>query len=208
MTDALDRNDMIWHDRIFDAFHRTTLPELVFEGGRHPLGSLDQKHASLRTVLSVIRASTPDQRDRRVRAILDALEVRTPETSGWDKLTWDQAREMRSQGIDFGSHTIDHSILSRVEPDEARRQVRDSKARIEAELDAPVTHFAYPNGRETDFDDATKRILAEEGFRSAVTTITGANDASADPFMLRRVGMWGDDPHLSLLRLARSRLEA
>ena len=37
-------------------------------------------------------------------------------------------------------------------------------------------------------------------------TFDDANDASSDPLALKRVGMWGDDPYLSALRTARSRL--
>jgi hypothetical protein len=51
-----------------------------------------------------------------------------------------------------------------------------------------VTTFAYPNGRAIDFDESTRRILEEEGFTCAVTTIGGANDGETDPFLLRRVG--------------------
>ena len=107
-----------------------------------------------------------------------------------------------------GLRHLDHPILSCVSEDEARRQIRDSKARIESELDRTTTAFAYPNGRAIDFDAVTKRILNEEGFRCAVTTVDGANDATSDPLALRRVGMWGDDPYLSVLRLARARIGA
>lgn len=136
------------------------------------------------------------------------LGIASPPTTGWEKLSWEHVREMNANGVRFGAHTLDHPILSRLSEGDARRQIRGSRTRIETQLDTPVTDFAYPNGRSVDFDATTKRILGEEGFRCAVTTIGGANDASSDPFTLRRVGMWGDDPYLSALRLARSRLGA
>jgi hypothetical protein len=193
---------------VFDALDRTSADRVVFEGTALPLGTLAQKHAALAEVLSFLRNAAPPARDDGIDSLLEQLGIVTPPTEGWDKLNWDQIREMRANGVRFGAHTLDHPILSRVSEAEARRQIHESKERIASELDTPVTDFAYPNGRSVDFDATTKRILGEEGFRCAVTTIGGANDASSDPFTLRRVGMWGDDPYLSALRLARSRLGA
>ena len=208
VTDALDDNRLIWHDRVFDAFHRTRVPRLAFDGTEVPLTDLAEKHEALATVLAVLRSSAPSKRDETIDSLLERLGVASPPREGWDKLTWDHVREMNEHGIRFGAHTLDHPILSRVSEDEARRQIRDSKARIESELGATITAFAYPNGRALDFDTGTKRILNEEGFRSAVTTVDGANDAGSDPLALRRVGMWGNDPYLSAIRLARSRIGA
>src|SRR6266545_4736762 len=38
-------------------------------------------------------------------------------------LDWREVKEMQSQGIEFGSHTITHPMLSQVSPDVARREV-------------------------------------------------------------------------------------
>ncbi len=150
-------------------------------------------------------ARRPTERDRKIESLAAELRVGPPEVGVWDKLRWDEVREMARGGIDFGAHTLDHPILKYVSAEEARRQIRGSRERIEQELGTRVTTFAYPNGRAEDFDESTKRILKEEGFTCAVTTVGGANDASTDPFALRRVGMWDEDPGLSVLRLAWSR---
>jgi peptidoglycan/xylan/chitin deacetylase (PgdA/CDA1 family) len=189
-TRALDDNAPIWHDRVFDAFHRTRRTE------RRP---------PLRAVLAELRRSSPEERDTRIGQLLEDLGIEPGVPDGWEKLTWQQVREMASQGIAFGAHTLDHPILTFVPEEEARRQIRESKARIEVELGSKVTMFAYPNGAASDFDRTTERIVEEEGLSLAVTTVSGANDESTNPYALRRTGMWGDDPQLSMLRLARAR---
>ena len=190
-TDALDRNSLLWHDRVFDGFHRTRKAEA---------------RASFATVLTRLRRSSPEERDLRIDSLLEDLAIEPGVPSGWEKLTWQQVREMASHGISFGAHTLDHPILTLVSEGEARRQIRESKKRIEAELGSPVTMFAYPNGGASDFDRSTQRIVEEEGLSLAVTTVSGANDESTNPYSLRRTGMWGDDPRLSTLRLALARL--
>jgi peptidoglycan/xylan/chitin deacetylase (PgdA/CDA1 family) len=205
VTDAVDSNRLIWHDRVFDALHRTKERALAFDGASLPLETPGDRQRTLASVLAVVRSSTPAERDRKIESLVAALRAGPPEDGAWDKLRWDEVREMARAGIDFGAHTLDHPILKHVSAEEARRQIRGSRERIEQELGTRVTTFAYPNGRAVDFDESTKRILQDEGFSCAVTTVGGANDAHADPFALRRVGMWDEDPGLSVLRLAWSR---
>lgn len=207
VTDAVDGNRLIWHDRVFDALERTNERALAFDGRTLSLETPDDRMRSLAAVLAVVRSSAPSARDRTIDDLVSALRVDPPANGAWDKLAWDEVREMARSGIHFGAHTLDHPILRHVSFDEARRQIRGSKARIEQELGAPVTTFAYPNGRAVDFDETTRRILEEEGFSCAVTTVAGANDERTDPFALRRVGMWDEDPGLAVLRLAWSRRE-
>lgn len=189
-TEAVDGNALLWHDRVFDAFHRTRKTEA---------------RASLKTELAQLRRSSPGERDSRIDALLGELGIAPGVPAGWEKLTWPQVREMASSGISFGAHTLDHPILTRVSPDEARRQICESKKRIESEIGTPVKAFAYPNGTASDFDASIERMVAEEGFSLAVTTLAGANDESTHPYRLRRTGMWGNDPRLSVLRLALTR---
>ena len=98
-------------------------------------------------------------------------------------LAWDQVKEMHQHGIEFGSHTRTHPMLSQISHDEARREIRESKRTIEEALGTPVHFFCYPRG---DFNDAVKRIVKEEGYLAACTTLPGLNDWTTDLFALRR----------------------
>jgi peptidoglycan/xylan/chitin deacetylase (PgdA/CDA1 family) len=111
----------------------------------------------------------------------------------WRPLTWDEVRQLQRAGVEFGAHTKTHPILSTLEDDESvREEIRGSKERIEAELNTPVIHFCYPNGRLRDTDRRVDEAVRACGFRTAVTMIGGVNFA-ADPFLLRRFGV---DPSL------------
>jgi len=98
-------------------------------------------------------------------------------------LTWAQVREMHAHGIEFGSHTLTHPMLSQIPPDQARHEIADSKRVIEDKLGAPVSVFCYPRG---DFDESVRRIVREEGYLAACTTLPGVNDPRTDLFALRR----------------------
>jgi peptidoglycan/xylan/chitin deacetylase (PgdA/CDA1 family) len=204
-TDAIDGNALLWHDRVFDGFQRTRRNQARFENEVLSLAPAERR-ASLAIVLARLRRSRPQDRDRLIERLLDELGIEPGVPPGWEKLRWREVREMASQGISFGAHTLDHPILTWVGEAEARRQVRESKRRIEEELRLPVKAFAYPNGSAGDFDESTRKIVEEEGLSLAVTTLGGANDAKTNPYVLRRTGMWGDDPELSILRLGWARV--
>jgi peptidoglycan/xylan/chitin deacetylase (PgdA/CDA1 family) len=109
-------------------------------------------------------------------------------------LTWDQIRRMNRGGIDFGGHTVTHPYVSRLSPEELMWEVSECKRRIETELNVPVQHFAYPNGRTGDFTSCTKKVLQEVGYRVAVSTQWGVNYPSTDPMELKRGQPWEERP--------------
>ncbi len=104
-----------------------------------------------------------------------------------DVMDWDEVRALSKAGIDFGAHTLDHSVLTLEGPASVDRHVAESKAIIEAELGAPVVDFAYCNGW---YSDEVIRSLVKYGFRSAVTTEDLPNRIGGDPFTLKRKVLW------------------
>lgn len=109
-------------------------------------------------------------------------------------VTWEQVCEMSHNGLSFGSHTLDHVSLARISPQEARIQLQHSKSRLEAALGTAVTGFAYPYGTVRDVTPEIERLVAEAGYRWAVTGLSGANRQGADLFALRRIKIErGDD---------------
>ena len=67
----------------------------------------------------------------------------------------------------IGCHTCSHPHLSTLPVEQQRRELADSKADLEQLLGTDVRHLAYPHG---DYNADTLRIVAELGFKTAVTT--------------------------------------
>jgi len=108
-------------------------------------------------------------------------------------LSWDQVVEMSENGITFGSHTLTHPWLTKVTPEEARREIVESKAHLEQRLGRPVRLFAYPGGRACDFNQGIKGIVAESGYSGACIGMNGNNGGGTDPYLLRRTKIEVDD---------------
>ena len=80
-------------------------------------------------------------------------------------MDWDEVRQWRSFGIDIGTHTVSHPILSSLSPDEVRQQLAACKTKIEQETGTPCFAIAYPNGGEADFNAEIMDECRKLGFR-------------------------------------------
>lgn len=198
--------ELLWHDRLLDAFRETRVASLHVDGETLPMLTPAQRRTAVYACLRTLRRLDPRRRDEEVAGLAAALEVAEPDEHRWSKLTWEEVREMAGGGISFGAHTVNHPILTRIPHDEAVREILDSRDAIARGLGRPVNLFAYPNGGRADFDEEVKRAVRDAGFRCAVTAIPGSNDAATDPFELRRDTMWDPVPHMAVMRLAWSKL--
>jgi len=104
-------------------------------------------------------------------------------------MSWDQAREMADAGIEFGSHTANHVILTEAPPEVVDRELSESKRAVERQLRREVTLFCYPNG---DYNPSVSAAVRKAGFRIAVTTRHAVLGADPDPFALPRIGLHED----------------
>ena len=76
-------------------------------------------------------------------------------------LDWNQVREMHRAGIEFGSHTVTHTILTRIPRWGMVKELRDSRQELSDQLGTPVSSFAYPNGGNADFNEEAKTALRD-----------------------------------------------
>jgi peptidoglycan/xylan/chitin deacetylase (PgdA/CDA1 family) len=105
-------------------------------------------------------------------------------------MNWDQVREMQKGGIEFGAHTVNHPILTRISLEQVRSEVVESKSRIEEKLGQPVLGFAYPNGQATDLNESIEKLVADSGIRAAFTLLNGPTSQSEvkrNPYAIRRI---------------------
>ena len=81
-------------------------------------------------------------------------------------LSWNDLRALADEGWEIGSHTVTHPRLTALGPEEVRIEVRESKARIEAELGRPCSSFAYPWGL---VDEDVEQEVRDAGYEVAFT---------------------------------------
>jgi peptidoglycan/xylan/chitin deacetylase (PgdA/CDA1 family) len=114
-------------------------------------------------------------------------------------------QSLHKAGMEIGGHTVHHPILASIPADEARREIAEGKAALEAMTGAPLRLFAYPNGKPHEDYLAEHVAMAREfGFEGAVSTSWGARKENADVFQLPRFTPWDKGRLRFALRLARN----
>jgi len=87
----------------------------------------------------------------------------------------DEVRLLAKEGITLGSHTVNHPILSAVDPTRRLEEIVLSVKRVREWSDATLVPFAYPNGKLHDFDDTDIHVLRNAGIPLGMTTVAGVN---------------------------------
>lgn len=103
-------------------------------------------------------------------------------------MSWAEIEVLHSDGMEIGSHSYTHPILSGRSFDYVVWQALGSKEAIEARTGEAVRFFSYPSGR---YDQLVMQVLRSAGYWGAVTVEPGSLQSSARPFELRRIRVRG-----------------
>jgi peptidoglycan/xylan/chitin deacetylase (PgdA/CDA1 family) len=99
-------------------------------------------------------------------------------------LSLEQLRSLPSGLVTVGSHTMSHPLLTQLEETEARREIRESRTKLEAMLDRPVTEFSFPFG---GFNERLMEFCREAGYERAYTTLPAFAFKDRNEFAVGRV---------------------
>ena len=103
-------------------------------------------------------------------------------------IDWKTARHLDSAGIQIGSHSKTHPVLTEISSEDCYDELSGSRKALEDHLGHEVVHLAYPYGF---FDDRVKSIAAEAGYRTACTVVERFSRIEDDPLLLPRINVMG-----------------
>jgi peptidoglycan/xylan/chitin deacetylase (PgdA/CDA1 family) len=99
-------------------------------------------------------------------------------------MTWEDIVELDRDGtLRFEAHSLTHPNLPALDAAAAKEEIAGSKRELENHLGRTVRAFSYPSGL---FGEREQTIVADAGFRIAVSCEPGVNERSTDRFALRR----------------------
>jgi peptidoglycan/xylan/chitin deacetylase (PgdA/CDA1 family) len=190
VTDFLDGRGWLWTDQIRYLILHTK--SLRFEGeiNHHPVNVQFNSHAARMEAATrfnaLLKTVSEERKHKLITTISELLAVELPKQTPpeFAAMTWQQAREMEANGVEIGSHTVTHPILTQVSDAQLNTELGESKSKLEAELGHASDLFCYPNG---DTDGRVRRAARRAGYRAAVTTEEGLNGQTCDLLALRRV---------------------
>ena len=89
-----------------------------------------------------------------------------------------EIRALHAMGMEIGSHTLSHRLLTGRPAGEVRYELVESKARLEDIVGAAVVAFSYPEGAFAGIDG---NVLGETGYQLGRTTMAFCTAATFDP---------------------------
>lgn len=106
------------------------------------------------------------------RALRATFFVTTGHVGAPSFLTWPQVRALAEAGMEVGSHTCSHPDLTRLGPDDLRRELRASREELQGRLGRPVDGLSVPHG------SYNRRVLleaADAGYARVCVSRPGQN---------------------------------
>jgi peptidoglycan/xylan/chitin deacetylase (PgdA/CDA1 family) len=85
-------------------------------------------------------------------------------------MNWKQVMRIHREGMEIGSHTLNHYDLTQMSDQQAKRDIFESKKMIEDKLGGKISSFCYPGGH---FNDKHINWVEKAGYLSACTTLNG-----------------------------------
>jgi peptidoglycan/xylan/chitin deacetylase (PgdA/CDA1 family) len=193
-TGYLDGGSM-FNDVVIHAIRETIAEALDLTAlgmPRYPLATIEDRRLALAGILDGVKHLPFDERAHRVQGILNVARVAPPRGS---MLTRDAVRQLHRSGFEVGAHTVNHPILKKSSPEDARREICDARKDLENMLGRPVTLFAYPNGKPgDDYGPEHVQMVRDAGYAGAVTGVAGAARRGDDPYQLPRFTPWTRQP--------------
>jgi peptidoglycan/xylan/chitin deacetylase (PgdA/CDA1 family) len=105
-------------------------------------------------------------------------------------MTWDHVRALRAAGMDVQSHTATHRVVQTLPDTALERELKTSRATLEAVLNEPVRAVSYPVGRARDYDRRIRDLVSGAGYELGFSNATGVNDVFRfDPLNTRRLAV-------------------
>jgi hypothetical protein len=97
------------------------------------------------------------------------------------EIALDDVKRLRAMGMEIGSHTFSHRMLTGRPRQEVVEELTQSRKALEDLLGEPVTSLSYPEGL---FTRMIRDAVPACGYRLARTTIAFRTQASFDPFRM------------------------
>jgi peptidoglycan/xylan/chitin deacetylase (PgdA/CDA1 family) len=145
--------------------------------------------SSLDALTEFLKQSGEDRRKTFLAGLRAAL-VRHNAASGTSHaeqvLNWNDVAKMSQAGVQFGSHTSTHQMLTQLSPSEALRELTESKRAIEAQL-RNCPWLAYPNG---DWSESVRQLVSKSGYQRAFANAPGIWKHDTNLLSIPRVNIW------------------
>jgi peptidoglycan/xylan/chitin deacetylase (PgdA/CDA1 family) len=193
-TSLIGTEKGFWTDRLARVLEQSGVKTLVEYLGEKVNRKVFERITSSQQQLARAIELLKEYPYQQIEDLLDACENKAgilQRSQDRTFMNWDEVRELFGTGlISFGSHTVNHAILTTLSFDEMQAELALSRQKLLAEkVVKDNISFCYPNGNYTS---EIAMLIANNGFSLAMTCDPGWNIAGENLFMLKRISLHQD----------------
>ena len=139
-----------------------------------PAQDADEKAAAFERVYRLLRAGSEERLLEAIAGLCAEAGLAHGDVARELCLTWSELGGVgRDARVTFGAHTLTHPMLAKHDDARVRRELGESRARLEETLGRPIRHVSYPVGDPTSAGPREFAIARDLGFATGVTTRPG-----------------------------------
>lgn len=189
---VVNTTQMFWVDVLEDCLNQTKKQRITMvldEPHSFNVSSEPEKISALNKI-KLFCKNNYARKDLVIENVLEATGV-TPSTEhspNYEKISWEElCRLNRDNLFTVGGHSLYHEILTGLDSDTMKINIKMSLKLLQYNLDKSVIHYSYPEGQRKDYNREIILFLKEQGIVCCPTARVGLNDPSIDLFNLRRI---------------------
>ncbi len=196
-TSLIENKNCLWTDWVTYLFLKTRQQKVIIADDEQNfdfyLQTVDDRIKASEKLRKWMKSLSREKADQ----ILEQLKVQTKvdthpveeDAQRYAFMNWNQVKEMAEQGMEIGSHTHSHSLLTMLNEEQVEQELTISKRFIEEHTGRTCQFFTYPNGQLRDFKDVHIGLLKKLGYKLALTQNPGFNPPGSDLFKLKRINI-------------------
>lgn len=177
-TSAIGTQEGFWVEQLVGAWKIAPVRKRVATA----VGEISHRGADLEVTVQSLMHMPAERRD----AVLAGMLAPNGDGAKPDAdamMTWEQVIEIARRGVEIGSHTETHPLLTYEDDATVARELQMSRQLLAGKLGADVRAFAYPNG---DWDPRVRESVVRAGYSCAFTTETGCYESGGDRYGIPR----------------------
>lgn len=146
---------------------------------------------------NIVDNALPELRKRKIPATLFIVTDVLGRNPSWEyfggddptlqrAMTEEQLKELPSDLVTIGSHTMTHPVLPKIDAEQLRRELAGSRSKLESMLSREVKQLSFPYG---SFDERVVHACREAGYDRVFSALPVFSIAKTDEFLTGRMGV-------------------
>ncbi|WP_061298768.1 polysaccharide deacetylase family protein [Leptospira borgpetersenii] len=185
---------MLWVDQLEDCLNLCNKPSIKVDLDKSTTFSLEgfeNKEKTLIEIKKYCKSVSSVRKDEIVKQVIYETEVlpSVSHSKNYEKIDWEQLKDLSKNPLFIiGGHSMYHNILTSFDSEEKLNlDICLSIDLLRYNLGFNLTHYAYPEGQYSHYNENVVRILKEKGIICSPSAVHGTNNKDVDLFSLKRI---------------------